>query len=435
MLRAIPFIIARLLARYADESQIHIISTITESLQRPENVTDAALERCLARLATLTLYNDTNLITNLLDANILAFVRVGFAASRRKLLAIRDMSERLINRYVRSEDTPEHLHNVICIISTLSRDQYMCVTNSKPTLDNIIEYGLRILDQVKTVPGLIRAFFFESLDRLTGTCTDFDSLLLFASLQEQIPKKFLRIFLDELDPTLQSILAVLQKEGPSENKPYKIGSDDTKLQLLLSILNLVKEILPSGTSRASSGVLELLESALNTLSRESVADISNIAAEVVNELHIARLTRSASENHNAVDKSTSDAVRYQMALRDMGDEIVPVRAHGLYLVNGVIGVSPNIIDIPLVTKLMLRLLRDEDRFVYFQAAKSLRLMIDTFDIEVVSILVQHYQSKLSGHGDDKKRLEMILSESLSGQASLTDESSRLITAAVGSVSI
>jgi hypothetical protein len=101
------------------------------------------------------------------------------------------------------------------------------------------------------------------------------------------------------------------------------------------------------------------------------------------------------------DNSTTPVtvLRYREALKLLSDPLLPVRGHGLIMLQDIVraddfdrALVPGILDI------FMRSIEDEDSFMYLNAVKGLSAMVDGLGREVLRTLVGAYSSGLSSSG-------------------------------------
>jgi hypothetical protein len=101
------------------------------------------------------------------------------------------------------------------------------------------------------------------------------------------------------------------------------------------------------------------------------------------------------------DDSTTPVtvLRYREALKLLSDPLLPVRGHGLIMLQDVVraddfdrALVPGILDI------FMRSIEDEDSFMYLNAVKGLSAMVHGLGREVLRTLVGAYSSGLSSSG-------------------------------------
>lgn len=103
-------------------------------------------------------------------------------------------------------------------------------------------------------------------------------------------------------------------------------------------------------------------------------------------------------------KKEDDAqTRYQEALKLLKDPLLPVRAHGIFLLRQL--VSPqsgaSIADsalVPGILSIFLQAIQDDDSYMFLNATQGLAGMVDGYGKEVLKALVREYSKSLDGLG-------------------------------------
>jgi len=81
---------------------------------------------------------------------------------------------------------------------------------------------------------------------------------------------------------------------------------------------------------------------------------------------------------------------YKTALSYVTDTLVPIRAHGLYLLRQLILARSPILDIPTTLRLLISMIKDVDSFVYLNVVKCLQSLSEKHPSSVVRLLVESY---------------------------------------------
>ncbi|KAF8418074.1 hypothetical protein EV426DRAFT_577816 [Tirmania nivea] len=81
---------------------------------------------------------------------------------------------------------------------------------------------------------------------------------------------------------------------------------------------------------------------------------------------------------------------YKTALSYITDPLVPIRAHGLYLLRQLILARSLILDIPTTLRLLISMIKDIDSFVYLNVVKCLQSLSEKHPSTVVRLLVENY---------------------------------------------
>ncbi|KAK9461540.1 uncharacterized protein V1516DRAFT_648663 [Lipomyces oligophaga] len=100
------------------------------------------------------------------------------------------------------------------------------------------------------------------------------------------------------------------------------------------------------------------------------------------------------ETEIPVDKSVShlsqSQMKYQTALADLQDPLVPVRAQGLTVLRSLVQEKDSVINPDKVLQTYLSTLNDEDSFIYLNSIKGLQALTDIFGVRIIKKLVFEY---------------------------------------------
>lgn len=114
----------------------------------------------------------------------------------------------------------------------------------------------------------------------------------------------------------------------------------------------------------------------------------NQSRSVIRFIH-ARLAMSATPTDSPLRSETD---RYNNALRDISDPLVPVRAQGISILRDLILQPSPIIDTDTVLELLIGLLQDEDSFVYLNAIKAIEAISDIHGEYISYKILDLYES-------------------------------------------
>ncbi len=97
-------------------------------------------------------------------------------------------------------------------------------------------------------------------------------------------------------------------------------------------------------------------------------------------------------------KSDSTVQKYREALKLLSDPLLPVRGHGLIMLQDVVKAKDfNRALVPGILDIFMRSIEDEDSFMYLNAVKGLSSMVDGIGKEVLGKLINVYCGGLK-HG-------------------------------------
>jgi hypothetical protein len=98
------------------------------------------------------------------------------------------------------------------------------------------------------------------------------------------------------------------------------------------------------------------------------------------------------ENRSNPDGNRSSTMeQYQEALRCLQDQLLPVRGHGLIILQNVVK-APDFERalVPAIMDIFLQALRDDDSFMYLNAVRGLSSLVDGLGKEILQSLASAY---------------------------------------------
>ena len=138
-------------------------------------------------------------------------------------------------------------------------------------------------------------------------------------------------------------------------------------------------------------ILAVISSHVEILERHQLASVRTLAR---NARLLLSIQRAVGQNDGA---AASDDIRsptmklYQEALRCLQDPLLPVRGHGLIILQEVVK-APDFDRalVPAITDIFLQALRDDDSFMYLNAVRGLSSLVDGLGKEILRSLASAY---------------------------------------------
>ncbi|KAJ3179698.1 transmembrane and coiled-coil domains-containing protein 7 [Gaertneriomyces sp. JEL0708] len=198
---------------------------------------------------------------------------------------------------------------------------------------------------------------------------------------------------------MQLILAIMSTYGENIVKRPE--------QLLL----FAKNMLQNGENEATSMGLALLtaifsdaDPAFLNANRAHVDDVLTILQVLTSqgESEIQRMARdvramliTGATSWDQVDDPPAKqkaAETFEEALKELQDDLLPVRAHGMHVLRTMIHERDQILELHLqkVISLFLEQIRNEDSFIYLNAIKGLSSLADVYPAETLSTITSRY---------------------------------------------
>ncbi|KAF3166215.1 hypothetical protein TWF788_000587 [Orbilia oligospora] len=208
------------------------------------------------------------------------------------------------------------------------------------------------------------------------------------------------------------------------------SSSGDAIGIALQLLNSIVSTSFSRTvSEQEKKLLSTLQPSLKYLSSERGVDGSTASLTRSLGLFISTqdipLTGPVDGDVKPVDEKVSNQQQtLQTALLYLRDQMVPIRAHGLEMLKGLIKERSSVVDVQTITKLLIDMLQDKESFVYLGVVKTLCELADKHPGTVIGMLVDVYVDEEEKMGIDER---LKVGEALMGTVQ------RLGEAAVGKV--
>ncbi|KAJ3020795.1 transmembrane and coiled-coil domains-containing protein 7 [Thoreauomyces humboldtii] len=158
------------------------------------------------------------------------------------------------------------------------------------------------------------------------------------------------------------------------------------IALLSAVLNSEETEIPTESQPALTDLLIILQA----LSSHSAPEIRQSAREL-RVLIVPRTTGFADVDADQGKRNTG-VEEFEEALRELADDLLPVRAHGMHLLRGLILKRDPVLKEKLgeVTEIFLNQIRDEDSFIYLNAIKGLSALTDVYPLSTLCNIVSRY---------------------------------------------
>ncbi|KAK6524528.1 hypothetical protein TWF281_011434 [Arthrobotrys megalospora] len=214
-------------------------------------------------------------------------------------------------------------------------------------------------------------------------------------------------------PSMETLGRIMSGEedfndfAPDENGDETSGGD--AIGIALQLLNSIVSTSFSRTvSEQEKKLLSTLQPALGYLSsaqgvNPSIASLTRSLSLFISTQDIPLSINPADGEPAPVDeKILKQQQTLQTALLYLRDGMVPIRAHGLELLKGLIEERSSVIDVPTITKLLIDMLQDKESFVYLGVVKTLCELSDKHPGTVIGMLVEVYVDEKEVMGIDER---------------------------------
>lgn len=170
-----------------------------------------------------------------------------------------------------------------------------------------------------------------------------------------------------------------------------------RMTITLSLLSAMIANPETQFTEQDERLLHTLTPSLQFLSTAPVdlvdTSISSLAINISSFLSLFTPNTVTASNSSVTPESSTieqHKVTYKTALSYVTDPLVPIRAHGLYLLRQLILARSSILDIPVTLRLLISMVKDTDSFVYLNVVKCLQSLSEKHPSTVVKLLVQSY---------------------------------------------
>lgn len=177
----------------------------------------------------------------------------------------------------------------------------------------------------------------------------------------------------------QDTMEVDEADSDDEDDDEELVSQNT----VVMVLQLLSAILSENNSFDSQSI-DLLKQIKQTLGSDEYKQLP--AAQSL----VDRIDEIVSGDSIEESPLLDQAKTLKKAISSLNDPLVPIRAHGLYLLRQLIERGSSVIDIPFTVNLHLIQLSDPEPFVYLNTIKGLEALIELDPKQVLGELCQLY---------------------------------------------
>ncbi|KAI5959778.1 uncharacterized protein KGF55_005010 [Candida pseudojiufengensis] len=202
-------------------------------------------------------------------------------------------------------------------------------------------------------------------------------------------------------------------------------NEENQEEILPVLLELLSAILSEQDVVIDDQSRELLNNINNSLVKLRSRNINTNLKKSIESLQhrITNFLTGVSPPANELDAQKQVL---QRAITSLNDPLVPIRAHGLYLLRQLIRMKSEVISLDFVVNLHLVQLKDPEPFVYLNVIKGLESLIEWDELPVLKILLEIYTNK-DNDLDERLRIgEVILRYIQLSNEKFNGESAQLI---------
>ena len=279
-------------------------------------------------------------------------------------------------------------------------------------IDSRIEEFLGILGDAGVPGGLLNEFFLGIFRKWLARRDDepLAMLITIKILQEILqsrgealakkPTEILQIIKGILDEYTESLkvgtpsLPTLGKIAPELGTGGDESDENQRAETVAMALTLLSVLISSPETKlgeADERLIATIHPSLRYLSGTKGID-PNLTSLAVNISSLLLLHAPHSVKSEPAPLAEAQREKYTTALSYLRDPLIPVRAHGLYLLRELILDRAPVIDITNTARLLITMLKDGDSFVYLNVVKCLAALTDRHSRTVTRMLVAAYQN-------------------------------------------
>ncbi|KAI8388768.1 uncharacterized protein BYT42DRAFT_561154 [Radiomyces spectabilis] len=198
-------------------------------------------------------------------------------------------------------------------------------------------------------------------------------------------------------PDIANIVSEEDREMIEDLHDDTVSVEEDVESLLLAI-NLLRAVIHEN-DELSLQAMQLLESALGPL-KELEARSMDIIKEAVHEVMLAITSHLSAQKFAKQGKGKQDSqmeaskTKYREAMKALQDELLPVRAHGIGMLKEMVLAKDPLVStgtgLDSVLDMFVRLVQDEDSFIYLNAIKGLSALTDIHGNAIIRKLGEIY---------------------------------------------
>lgn len=212
---------------------------------------------------------------------------------------------------------------------------------------------------------------------------------------------------EQVLPFVEHALRNVDDEPQASREDVSDVADVAKLGLVQTALVLLVYVLEShqDINKQTAPLLHTIASHLEAIQRQAQPGLGELANAALLLMSV-RDAVAAEPEHSPL---TSTLSQYQEAVKLLQDPILPVRAHGLIMLQDIVKapdfdrrLAPGILGV------FLQALKDEDSYVYLNAINALSALVDGLGKEILEALIKDYVA--AGDTDFKLRIGEALTQ-------------------------
>lgn len=248
--------------------------------------------------------------------------------------------------------------------------------------------GNERIGEINPLIGLIDMRLLEAIGSQYKESLCQDPRDIFEVVNDLISSTEFKLNLEEKE--LGGATGVVTEESDSDDEDELVNGNFL-LEVLPSVLQLLSAILLETTVESIEydlkATLESTIKGLDGLSNEN--NLKTLTKDAIQSLRF-RIISMLEDSRESRSSNGLDLRSFKRAIASLNDPLVPIRAHGLYLLRRLIETKSDVITSQFVIDLHLTQLKDEDPFIYLNVIKGLQALVAWDPKIVVPILCDRY---------------------------------------------
>ncbi|KAI5950335.1 hypothetical protein KGF54_005152 [Candida jiufengensis] len=179
------------------------------------------------------------------------------------------------------------------------------------------------------------------------------------------------------------------KDGDYDSDDEENDENEEFLPVLLELLSAILSENDVVIDKQCSELLQRIKISLNNLLKQNVNENLKKSIESLEQ----RITNLLSGDIPVTNEIDAQKLMLSRAITSLNDPLVPIRAHGLYLLRQLIEMKSEVISLDFVINLHLVQLKDPEPFIYLNVIKGLESLIEWDEVPVLKILLEIYVNK------------------------------------------
>jgi hypothetical protein len=176
--------------------------------------------------------------------------------------------------------------------------------------------------------------------------------------------------------------------------------EENDIESLSIALSLLETTLSECPTLNNPEILDEILAILQTLNTHEVKEIREVSKDLRTMIIAQRNINQSLNNGKTVTKQRKDSEeQFKEAMKDMADELLPVRAHGMTELRHMILKRDEVANENLddIIKIFLNQIEDQDSFIYLNAVKGLSALTDTHPFKVIPEILKIYKCSTKGN--------------------------------------